>query len=184
LTVGLVRTVLAQEASSVTYDWDTDSLFVVGDGGTSVVQVDKTGHLIDPMTLAPGSSPQGTEFYDTEGIAYVGGGRFVLAEERYRQIDRFTYVPGSTLTRGDVQTGIDFAAGTATNGSPTTQSSTNLFDPALAGLADFSDVFALSNLSTLTGADASHLLVTEPGVGQDRQHRPLRERLERADDRL
>jgi uncharacterized protein YjiK len=30
---------LAQEASSVTYDWDTDTLFVVGDGGTSVVQV-------------------------------------------------------------------------------------------------------------------------------------------------
>jgi uncharacterized protein YjiK len=118
------------------------------------------------MTLAPGSSPQGTEFYDTEGIAYVGGGRFVLAEERYRQIDRFTYVPGSTLTRGDVQTGIDFAAGTATNGSPTTQSSTNLFDPALAGLADFSDVFALSNLSTLTGADASHLLVLSQESGR------------------
>src|SRR6201987_1858419 len=69
---------LAQEASSVTYDWDTGTLFVVGDGGTSVVQVDKTGHLIDSMTLAPGSSPQGTEFYDTEGIAYVGNGQFVI----------------------------------------------------------------------------------------------------------
>ena len=27
----------------MTYDWDTDTLFVVGDGGTSVVQVTKTG---------------------------------------------------------------------------------------------------------------------------------------------
>src|SRR5262245_15040672 len=57
---------LAQEASSVTYDWDTDTLFVVGDGGTSVVQVTKTGQLINSMTLAPGSSPQGTDFYVTE----------------------------------------------------------------------------------------------------------------------
>jgi hypothetical protein len=37
------NSLLAQEASSVTYDWDTDTLFVVGDGGTSVVQVSKTG---------------------------------------------------------------------------------------------------------------------------------------------
>src|SRR5262249_42063619 len=73
---------LAQEASGVTYNWDTDSLFVVGDGGTSVVQVSKTGVLINSMTLAPGGSPQGTEFYDTEGISYVGGGKFVLNEER------------------------------------------------------------------------------------------------------
>ncbi|HWC62592.1 MAG TPA: SdiA-regulated domain-containing protein, partial [Rhizomicrobium sp.] len=58
---------LAQEASAVTYDKDTGTLFVVGDGGTSVVQVSLTGQLIDSMTLAPGGSPQGTEFYDTEG---------------------------------------------------------------------------------------------------------------------
>ena len=37
------NSLLAQEASAVTYDWDTDTLFVVGDGGTSVVQVTKTG---------------------------------------------------------------------------------------------------------------------------------------------
>jgi uncharacterized protein YjiK len=95
---------LAQEASSVTYDWDTDTLFVVGDGGTSVVQVSKTGVLTDSMTLAPGGSPQGTEFYDTEGLAYVGGGKFVLVEERYRPINLFTYVSGATLHRADVQT--------------------------------------------------------------------------------
>ncbi len=138
------------------YDWDTGTLFIVGDGGTSVTQVDKTGHLIDSMTLPSGSSPQGTEFYDTEGIAYVGGGQFVFTEERDRQVVKFTYVPNGTLTRaaartvklgttvgnvwlegltndpqtggfvvvketqppGVFQTGIDFAAGAATNGSP------------------------------------------------------------------
>lgn len=203
-TMAPPNSLLAQEASSVTYDWDTDTLFVVGDGGTSVVQVSKTGQLIDSMTLSPGSSPQGTEFYDTEGITYVGGGKFVLAEERYRQVDLFTYVSNTTLTRSQVrtvklgttvdnigiegisndpqtggfiavketqpegifQTGIDFAAGTATNGSPTTTNSTNLFDPALAGLSDFSDVFALSNLSSLTGPDRSHLLLLSQEAGK------------------
>src|SRR6266496_4028286 len=105
---------LAQEASAVTYDWDTDTLFV------------------------------------------VGGGKFVLLEERYRQANLFTYVAGGTLHQADAQTvklgttigniglegisydpltggficvkekdpesifqtGIDFVAGTATNGSP------------------------------------------------------------------
>ncbi len=42
-----VNSLLAQEASAVTYDWDTNTLFVVGDGSTSIVQVTKTGQLID-----------------------------------------------------------------------------------------------------------------------------------------
>ena len=91
-------------ASGVTYDWDTDTLFIVGDGGTSVVQVSKSGAFIDSMTLAQGNSPQGTEFYDTEGIAYVGSGTFVLIEERYRQVNQLTYTPGGTLHRSDVKT--------------------------------------------------------------------------------
>jgi uncharacterized protein YjiK len=195
---------LAQEASGVAYSPDTDSLFIVGDGGTSVTQVSKTGALIDSMTLPAGGSPQGTEFYDTEGIAYIGNGEFVMTEERDRQLVRFTYAAGTTLTRDDVdtvklgtsignvgfegvsndptsggflvvkeadpesifQTGIDWEAGTATNGAPDSTGSTNLFDPALAGLGDLSDVFALSNLSTLTGDDTSHLLVLSQESGK------------------
>lgn len=89
---------LNAEASGVTYDKDTDSLFVVGDGGTSVVQIAKSdGHVLDSMTLNAG------DFVDTEGITYVGGGKFVLVEERLRQADLFTYVPGGTLRRADVQ---------------------------------------------------------------------------------
>ncbi|MGB8169098.1 MAG: alkaline phosphatase D family protein [Chthoniobacteraceae bacterium] len=199
------NSLLAQEASSVTYNWDTDTLFVVGDGGTSVVQVSKTGQLINSMTLALGGSPQGTEFYDTEGITYIGGGQFVLIEERYRQANLFTYVAGGTLQRSatqtvklgttignvgleglcyDPQTGgfifvkekdplsvfqttINFPAGTASNGSPTATSSTDLFNPALANLSDFSDVFALSNLPSLAGQpDSSHLLIISQESGQ------------------
>ncbi len=204
-TTAPANSLLAQEVSAVTYNVDTDTLFVVGDGGTSIVQVSKIGELIDSMTLAPGSSPQGTDFYDPEGLTYVGGGKFVLIEERDRQANLFTYAPGTTLTKSKVQTvklgttvgnigiegisydpqtngfvavkeitpegifqtNIDFAAGTASNGSPTTVNSVNLFDPALAGLADFADVYALSNVSALNGkADSSHLLVLSQESGK------------------
>ena len=196
---------LAQEVSAVTYNWDSNSLFVVGDGGTSIVQVTKTGQLINSMTLAPGASPQGTDFYDPEGLAYIGNGMFVMTEERDRQAVKFTYVAGTTLTRslaqtvklgttiGNIgleglsydpstngyifvkeaqpqsifQTGIDFAANTATNGSPTTVNSTDLFNPALANMLDFADVFALSNIPYLNGqADYSHLLVLSQESGK------------------
>lgn len=189
---------LAQEVSAVTYNWDLNSLFVVGDGGTAIVQISKTGVLINTMTLATGSSPQGTEFYDPEGLTYIGGGKFVMTEERDRRAVLFTYVAGGTLARADAktvtlgtfvqniglegltydpqtsgyifvkekdplgifQTGIDFEAGTATNGSAATVNSTNLFDPALAGMSDFADVFALSNIPGLTGlTNAGNLLV-------------------------
>jgi uncharacterized protein YjiK len=205
---------LAQEASGVAYNWDTNTLFIVADGGTSVVQVTKTGQLVDSMTLAPGGSPQGTEFYDPEGITYVGGGKFVMTEERDRQVVLFTYAAGTTLTRaaaqtvdlgtfspnlglegisfdpratdgsydpsvsrflglkekeplGIFQTDIDFANGTATNGSATTENSINLFDPSLLGITDTADIFALSNLSVLRGRsqfDNILILSQEEGV--------------------
>ena len=180
---------LAQEASGVTYNWDTNTLFIVGDGTTAVTQVSLTGQFIDTMTLAQGNSAQGTEFYDSEGITYIGNGQFVMTEERDRQVVLFTYTAGTTLTRsnaktvklgtfapntgteglsydpltggyivlkeiepiGIFQTYIDFNAGTATNGSATTENSTNLFDPALLGFTDVADVFTLSNLPTLSG---------------------------------
>lgn len=196
---------LAQEASAITYNWDTDTLFILGDGGTAIVQTDKTGQLINTMTLASGSSPQGTEFYDPEGLAYVGNGKFVLVEERDRQVVRFSYTAGTTLNRsstetvkigtsignvgiegisydpktsgfiavkeispeGIFQTGIDFSAGTATNGSPTTTNSTDLFDPTLLQLADFADVFSLSNVPYFNGfSDYSNILVLSQETGR------------------
>ncbi len=96
---------LCQEASAVTYNWETDTLFISCDGGRSITQVSKTGQLIDTMSLALQSgAPQGTAFYDPEGITYVGGGQFVISEERDQQLVKFTYVAGTTLTRAAAQT--------------------------------------------------------------------------------
>lgn len=206
LPVGTGSNLLAAEVSAVTWNPDTDTLFIVGDNGTSVTQISKTGQLIDTMTLpADATKPQGTYYYDPEGIAYVGSGQFVLSEERYRQVTRFTYTAGSTLdpataqtvklgtTIGNVgfegisfdpvsggyilvkektplglfQTGIDFGAGTATNGSATATDSTNLFDPALAdGVLDFGDVYAMANALPAGAADRDHLLVLSQESGR------------------
>ena len=197
--------VLAQEVSAVTYNWDTGTLFVVGDGGTSIVQITTTGQLINSMTLAAGSSPQGTEFYDPEGLAYIGGGKFVMTEERDRQVVQFDYAADTTLTRANAQTvklgtsignngfegltfdpttggliiakeinpqyvfltNVDFAAGTAANGSPTTTGSTPLFDVGPAGLGDLADLYALSNVDALDGlAASSHILLLSQESGK------------------
>lgn len=99
LQVGTGNNLLNDEASGVAYDKDTDSLYVVGDGATSVVHISKVdGTVIDSLELDSG------DFADVEGIAYIGGGKFALIEERIRQIDEFTYpAGGGLLTRGDVK---------------------------------------------------------------------------------
>ncbi len=86
---------LANEASAVTYNWDTDTLFVVGDGGTAIVEVSKTGQLIGSMALS-GFIDQNVG--DPEGITYAGNGQFVLSLERIRQAAQITYVAGGTAT--------------------------------------------------------------------------------------
>jgi len=89
---------LGDEASGVAFNTDTKAdLFVIGDGGTSVVRTDLKGNVLDSMELNPG------DFQDTEGISYIGGGKLVLVEERLRQIDEFTYQAGAILTRGEVK---------------------------------------------------------------------------------
>ncbi len=126
-TTAPANNLLAEEASAVTYNWDTDSLFITGDGGQSITQVSKTGVLIDTMTLALGSSPQGTDFYDPEGLTYIGNGEFVMSEERDRQLVKFTYMAGATLTRAQAQT---VKLGTFDNNTGTEGVS---FDPMTGG---------------------------------------------------
>lgn len=103
--------VLADEASAVAYDPNGNggvgSLFVLGDGGSCLVQTTLNGTYIDSMTLANGNSAQKNAFYDTEGVTYVGQDgtkpQLVMTEERYRNLDEFDYTPNTTLTLGDAQ---------------------------------------------------------------------------------
>lgn len=190
-------TQIAAEVSAVTYDEATDSLFIVGDEGTYITRISKTGQVLDTMALPAGL------FADPEGITAIGGGRFVVADERVRTANLLSYTAGTTLdaatvrsvklgpTVGNVglegvsfdpltggyvfvkeltpkaifQTAIDFTAGTATNGSATTEP-TNLFDPDLLTVADFGDIHALSNTLPATSPDRSHLIVLSNDTGR------------------
>ncbi|WP_076069130.1 lamin tail domain-containing protein [Sphingomonas montana] len=196
---------LGQEASGVAYNWDTDTLFIIGDGGRSITEVSKSGELVSTMTLAAGDSPQGTAFYDPEGITYIGDGQFVFTEERDRNAVLIRYEADTVKGRDDAQvanlgtfvnniglegltydpltggfifvkesgpigvfqTTIDFATNTASNGSATTQNSADLFDPALLGLSDVADVFALSNIPSFAGtAEEGNLLIISQEEGK------------------
>jgi len=92
------------EASAVTWNRDTNTLFMLGDGGGYVMETSLTGAPIGYMRLPAGGSPQGNEFYDLEGLTYVGGGRFVMTEERYRTAVQFTYAADTTLQRAQTST--------------------------------------------------------------------------------
>jgi uncharacterized protein YjiK len=92
------------EASAVTWNKDTNTLFMVGDGGGFITETTLNGTVLGTMKLAAGSSPQNNEFYDPEGLAYIGGGKFVMTEERYRTAVQFSYAAGTTLTRAQTST--------------------------------------------------------------------------------
>jgi uncharacterized protein YjiK/methionine-rich copper-binding protein CopC len=193
LPVGTSGNQLGKEASGVTYNKKTGTLFIVGDEGTGVVEVTKQGVQVSAMSLGGA---------DVEGIASLGNGEFVYVEERLRSLNRFTYVPngavgavqsvvlGTTVgnigiegisydpaTKGFIavketgplgvfQTTANFATGAASNGSPTTENSVNLFDPAKTGLPALNDVYALSNVLSSRDADYKQILIISAGAGK------------------
>lgn len=183
----------ASEASAVTYNKDTGTLFVLGDEGDALVEVSKTGVQLSTMTL--------NNFNDTEGLTYIGGGQFVITEERLRDAYKFTYSAGGIINRtalaaADLGTTIgnigiegisydprngtfitvkekdpqEVNLNTITFGTPGGAQGTAvisaLFAPAL-GLTDLSDVQVLAAVSSLIGtADADNLLIISQESGR------------------
>ncbi|MEC5384255.1 SdiA-regulated domain-containing protein [Uliginosibacterium sp. H3] len=171
----------AAEASGASWNWDTDTLFVIGDEGKAIVQVSKTGVQIDSMTLSG--------FADTEGIAYIGNGKFVVTEERLQDAYVLTYAAGGTATRSSLPSvsigstvdnigieGISYdrltenyvavkekdpqaVYGLKIDWSLKTITTSSLFDPAVLKTDDISDVQVLSSVASLTTAAKSNLLI-------------------------
>ncbi|MCD2451898.1 SdiA-regulated domain-containing protein [Methylicorpusculum oleiharenae] len=172
----------AREASAITYNWDTHTLFVLGDEGEELVEVSKTGQQLSVMSLSG--------FEDTEGLTYMGNGQFVITEERLRNAYQINYTAGGNSDRSalpfvdlgspvgnigiegitfDPRDGsfitvkektpqeinahtIDFANGTFTKAS--------IFNPGLLGLLDISDVQVLSTgPASLAPSTANNLLI-------------------------
>jgi len=145
------------------------------------VQVGKTGAQIDTMALSG--------FEDTEGIAYVGNGKFVVTEERLQDAYLLTYSAGGTVTRSSLPSvsigatvgnigieGISYdrltenyvavkekddeaVYGLKIDWSLKTITVTSLFDPALLKTDDISDVQVLSSVTALSTSARSNLLI-------------------------
>jgi uncharacterized protein YjiK len=83
----------SSEASALTYSRDTNSLYVVGDEGGPIVRYSTTGQFLDSFSmLGPTSKP------DTEGITYLGNGKFLVADERAQTGYVYTYAAGTTAS--------------------------------------------------------------------------------------
>lgn len=89
---------IAMEVSAVTYNEATDTLFIIGDEGTYITQLSKTGVVIDTMNLPAGL------FADPEGLTWAGGTSFVVANERERTASLVNYAAGTTLDASSVRT--------------------------------------------------------------------------------
>jgi len=155
------------ESSAITYDWDSDTLFLVEDSAKFISQISKTGALISEMSLSG--------FRDTEGLSYVGNGKFVIVDERVQSLSLIGYTPAGSVAKFDVPSyslgprvkndGIEgvsydpssgkFIAvkqinpmrvyeATISFGQTTTGTQVELFNPASLGLNGLSDVQVLS----------------------------------------
>jgi uncharacterized protein YjiK len=173
----------ADEASAVTWNRDTGTLFIIEDEGTKIYEVSVTGAVLGSMNL--------TGFQDTEGLTWLGGGSFAVAEERLRSLYRLDYVAGSTVARSSLSSinlgatvgniGVEGVAWDPLAGNfvyvkektPTevnvalnpsfpagTATPSSLFDPAGLGLLDLADVEVLARMPSLTGTVyQDHLLL-------------------------
>ncbi|MCV2358369.1 SdiA-regulated domain-containing protein [Paucibacter sp. TC2R-5] len=82
------------EASAVTYARDRGTLFFVGDEGTGVVEISRTGQTLGKMAFDWAGT--GSTKHDTEGLAYLGNGVLVVSEERLQDVYRFNFVSGGS----------------------------------------------------------------------------------------
>ena len=82
------------EASAVTYARDRGTLFFVGDEGLGVVEISLTGVTLGSMGF---SWPAASTNNDAEGLAYLGNGLLVVAEERLQDAYLFSYAAGGSV---------------------------------------------------------------------------------------
>jgi uncharacterized protein YjiK len=85
------------ELSGVTYNQNNGRLYVVEDEGLLIFELSTSGAVLSTMALTNAGT-------DPEGITYIGGGEFLVSEERVQDIYRMTYSAGTTLNRAGLPT--------------------------------------------------------------------------------
>lgn len=86
------------EGSAITYARDRGTLFFVGDEGTGMIEISRTGQTIGSMAFDWAGT--GSSKYDSEGLTYLGNGQFVVTEERLQNGYKFSYSAGGTAALG------------------------------------------------------------------------------------
>jgi uncharacterized protein YjiK len=84
------------EGSAIAYARDRGTLFFVGDEGTGVVEISRTGQTISNNLFD--WTGTGSTKHDTEGLTYLGGEVLVVGEERLQDAYRFSYTAGGSVT--------------------------------------------------------------------------------------
>lgn len=177
------------EASALTFAADRGSLFYVGDEGTGVVEISLTGQTLGTMAFsgwpaatrhndAEGLTYIGNgvlvvaeeRLQDAFQFSYVAGGSVNLAnapsvsisdsEYGNNGLEGISYDPrNGSFVSVKQQSPMQILGGTL-NFSTGVSTMASLFNPALLGLASFSDIQTLSPISSLAGTpDADNLLV-------------------------
>lgn len=85
----------ASESSAITWNWDSDTLFVLGDEGDHITELSRSGQVLGSIALSG--------FNDTEALTYTGNGRFVIGEERLQDVYQLSYQAGTTVARGSLK---------------------------------------------------------------------------------
>lgn len=176
------------ESSAITYNWDTGTLFVVGDEAEAIVEVTKTGEVVGSMKLNFGSS------FDAESLTYIGNGQFAIGEERSQSVYKLDYQSGTTVNLSSVTPAYSFGSYSNNEGleglswdprnntmiavkeknpkgiyqaeidfDARTGSHSILFNAALLGVKDFSDVQVLGTVPSFlgTGLDDNLLIISQ-----------------------
>jgi uncharacterized protein YjiK len=84
------------EASGVSYNRDTGTLFAIGDEGMELVELSKTGTKLSAMPFDQNGVREVRALDDPEGVSYLGGGKFAISDERRNMAVVVTYDPTTT----------------------------------------------------------------------------------------
>lgn len=96
-TIGYASLPDNDELSGVTYNWDNGRLYAVEDEGLRIFEFDRNGNFLSSMQLTNAGT-------DPEGITYIGGGQFLVAEERVQDVYRISFTAGGVLNRTGLPT--------------------------------------------------------------------------------
>ncbi len=102
-TTSYAKKIDTKEASAVAYNWDTRRLMVTNDeeeddGSNIWGEYDLDGNKTASIFLS-GCLSLGSAQCDPEGLTYVGGGNYVVAEERYQDIALLSEIGSSVGSR-------------------------------------------------------------------------------------